>query len=292
MTLAFGSLVPANSRPMTDQAHLTLRIETERPIELAEFVGTFVGIGNLFERFEEGERPDDESSTRFYVREVRAGSILGDLVPYAAGAGGSLGLAAAGIKYANDIAKFVETYGKLMKRFFKRGGRQPEASKSDLTDYLKTVQAIAHDPAANMTMTAFDDGETRAVFAFGTSEAREAETNILEQRAEMDATTAADHSRVLMRFVRPSAETGKPGRKGGERAIIDRISPSARAVLYASDLAEQRMRHELKTAEGNVFKLLFDVDVNVEVGATGKPLAYRVTAMHAVLEADEEGGLL
>jgi hypothetical protein len=143
-----------------------------------------------------------------------------------------------------------------------------------------------------MTLTAFDDGKMRAMFAFGTDEARSAEANILEQRAELEAKSAADYSRVLLRFVRPSAETSKPGRKGGERAVIEKISPSARAVVYASDLAEQRMKHELRTAEGNVFRLLFDVDVNVEVGASGKPLAYRVTAIHAVLDDEDEGGLV
>ena len=52
------------------------------------------------------------------------------------------------------------------------------------------------------------------------------------------------------------------------------------------------MRHELLEAAGNVFKLLFDVDVNVERSAAGKPIAYRITAVHAVIPSDDEPDLL
>lgn len=292
MDLAFFPTLPAYRDPMNQDAHLILKIETDQPIELAEFVGAFVGLGNQFEQFQDEEHPEERGTTRFYVREVRAGSIIAELVPIAAVVAPYLGNVMTAVKYANDLTKFVETIGSKLKPYFYRGGREPKASKGDLGDYLKTVQAIAHDPAGRLSLAAYENGKQRAVFAFDTPQARAAEANILEHRSELDATTAADHSRVLLRFVRPSAEAGKPGRKGGERAIIDKISPTARAVLYASDLAEQRMKHELTTADGNVFKLLFDVDVNVEMSAAGRPLAYRITAMHAVVETDDEPGLL
>src|SRR4051794_18650287 len=113
-------------------AHLILRIETDQPVELSEFVGTFLGLGNQFERFYDEEHPADRGSARFYVREVRAGSIIAELVPYLAAAVPILGATMAGVKYANDLTKFVETYGEKLKRYFKRGGRDTQAGKSDL----------------------------------------------------------------------------------------------------------------------------------------------------------------
>lgn len=276
---------------MIDDAHLILKIDTKHPIELSEFVGAFVAIGNQFERFHDVEHPDEKGSTRFFVREVRAGSIIAELVPYSMAAIPVLGLAMAGVKHANDLAEFVENFGGRLRNYFRRDGRQTDASRSDLSDYLKAVQAVAHDADGNLSLAVYENGQQRVAFAFNTDEARQAEASILEHRAELDSTVAADYSRVLLRFVRPSAEAGKPGRKGGERAVIDKLSPSARPVLYASDLAEQRMKHELIAAQGNVFKLLFDVDVNVEQSVQGKPLAYRVTAVHAVLDETDEGGL-
>lgn len=268
--------------------HLILRIETKQPIELGEFVSTFVGIGSAYERFNDQEHPDGRGDARFYVREVRAGSIIAELVPYAIGATPFLGMGMAGIKHANDLTKFVDTVRDKLKPYFKRNGRAPDTSKGEVADFLKTVQAVAHDEDGNLSLAVYEDGQKKVAFSFSSREARQAEGNLLEHRAELDATSAADHQRVTLRFVRPSAEAGKPGRKGGERAIIDKLSRSARPVLYASDLAEQRMKHELLEAHGNVFRLLFDVDVNVEMSATGKPLAYRITAVHNVVDAEDD----
>lgn len=291
MNLAFCARLSAYA-PGMDEPHLILKIETTNPIELGDFVGAFVGLGNQFARFHDGEHPDEHGETRFYVTEVRAGSIIAQLVPYTVAAVPAFGFGMAAIKHANDLHKFVETFGGKLSRYFRRDGKEPTATKGDLSDFLKTVQAVAHDPAGEMALAVYEEGVTRVAFSFTTTEAREAEGNILKHRAELEGKSAADFERVLMRFVRPSAEAGKPGRKGGERAIIDRISPHARAVLYASDLAEQRMKHELLEAHGNVFRLLFDVDVNVELNASGKPLAYRITAVHAVVEADEDPALI
>lgn len=292
MDLAFCAGLHAYADRM-DDPHLILKIETEAPIELGEFVGAFVGLGNQFARFHDHEHPDEQGDTRFYVREVRAGSIIAELVPYLKySVVPALGLGMAAVKHANDLHKFVEIFGGKLSRYFRPGGRVEEAGKGELGDYLRTVQAVAHDPNGSLSLAVYEKGDERVSFAFTTAEAREAEGNILEHRAELEGTTAADYHRVLMRFVRPSAEAGKPGRKGGERAVIEKISPHARAVLYASDLAERRMKHELLEAQGNVFRLLFDVDVNVELNAAGKPLAYRITAVHAVVDDDDNPPLI
>jgi hypothetical protein len=281
----------AYAGPVTADPHIVLKIETKQPIELSDFVGTFVGLGSQYERFHDEAHPDERGEARFYVREVRAGSIIATLIAVAE-ASPLLGATFAGIKHANDLYAFVDKFGGSLKRYFTRGGRDPDATKGDLADWLRTVQAVAHDPDGSLQLAVYEHGKQRAAFAFGTQEARQAAEGLLDHRAELEAKTAADYERVLLRFVRPSTESGKPGRKGGERAIIEKISSSARSVVYASDLAEQKMKHELREAEGNVFKLLFDVDVNVEQSAAGKPLAYRITAVHSVVEADEDPELL
>ena len=52
------------------------------------------------------------------------------------------------------------------------------------------------------------------------------------------------------------------------------------------------MKHELLKGQVNVFRLLFDDDVNLEMSATGKPLAYRITAVHTVVDGDDKVGLV
>jgi hypothetical protein len=188
------------------------------------------------------------------------------------------------------LTGFVENLKERLGPYLK-GGRSCDATKPELADYLKTVRAIARDPRAGASLEAavFDDGErkVRAAFKFSSAEAREAERQIEAHRQDLEAKSDADYSRVLLQFVRPSAEAGKPGKPGGERGIISKLHSKALPVLYASDLAEQRIRHEIIEAE-HVFRRLFDVDVNVETNSVGKPVAYRITAFHTSFDPSDD----
>lgn len=270
----------------SDDGHLILKIETNQPVELSDFVAAFVGLGSQIEQFYDEAKPEDRGNARIYVREVRAGSIIAELVPYLLGAAPILGATMAGIKHANDLAKFVETFGGKLKKYFKRGGRDAAASKGDLADYLRTVQAVAHDADGSLSLTVFEDGQQRVAFQFSTSEAREAEHNLLEHRGELEKTTAADHKRVLMVFTRTIVAHAATGKRSGELVEIEAIHPRALPIVYASSLAEERIRHEIAEADDNVYKKAFDVDVNVEMRA-GKPVAYRLVAVHAVIDLPE-----
>jgi hypothetical protein len=270
-----------------EDEHLILKIETKNPVELSEFVGAFVGLGNQFEQFYDREYPTEKGNVRFYVREVRAGSIIAELVPHLFPAGAVLVAAMTAVKYANDLAKFVETYGGRIKKYFKRGGRDTEASKGDVTDFLSTVQAVAHDSEGSLSLAVYENGTERVAFQFNTKEAKEAERNLLEHRIELDQTTDVDHKRVLMVFKRTNVAHATTGKRSGELVEIDAIHPRPLPIVYASALAEERIRHEIAEVDDNVYKKAFDVDVNIEM-RSGKPIAYRLVAVHDVIDLPEE----
>lgn len=233
----------------------------------------------------------------FFVKEVRAGCVEADLIAVVAPviASGSLPGIIDIIDKGQILHKFVDDLRGRITQYFTPGGRDETATRSDLADFHKTVGAIVADPAAAIRIEAaeFVDGERKITsrFRFSAEEARVAQKQIAEHRAELDGTTATDHSRVLLQFVRPSVETGKPGRKTGERGIITKIHPRALPILYASDMAEQRIRSEF-LEQGNMFKRLFDVDVNVELNASKKPKAFRIVHVHSVIDdIDDEDGL-
>jgi len=278
-------------------AHIRLKLDTDEPIALSDFVGSFVGLGNQFEKYVGRERPELRASSEFFVKEVRAGCVEADLVVLigAAGTMGSSGLFSAAvdaIDKAQILTQFVGDVQNRLSKYFKRGGREPTASKGDISDFTKTVAAIARDPRASAIIEAatFEDGNrnVRCAFRFSSENARQAEAELSEHRIELEKKVGATYQRVLLRFVRPSVEFGKPGKKGGERGIIEAIHKKAMSILYASDLAEQRVRHELMAVDGNVFRKYFDVDVNVELSAGGRPIAYRITHLHDVVDGPDE----
>lgn len=275
-------------------AHIRLKLDTDEPMALGDFVGNFVGIGNQFEKFVARTHPELKAESEVFIKEVRSGSIEADLVAWVAGGGVTSASywALDKLDKMQIFSAFVDDMKRRISPYFSEGGREPSATKSDLSDFTKTVKAISRDPkgAVNLEAAEYEDGDrnVRASFKFTSAEAKRAEHEILEHRQELEAKTDENQERVLLQFVRPSIEASKPGKKGGERGVIESIARRALPVLYASTLAEERMLHEKMQLDGNVFRALFDVSVNVELSSQGRPIAYRITAVHSVIEDGDE----
>ncbi|MCB2065452.1 MAG: hypothetical protein KDE15_02295 [Erythrobacter sp.] len=267
--------------------HIVLRLNTKEPIELSDFVRAFTSLGNEYERFLREQRPDMADHSTMYVKQVREGSIEAELWNYAPV------LAAAAITHMDQLLileQFVKQYGKRLRSFFVEGGRLPDAGKRELNDFMGQVAAIANDPngTAEIKAATYEDKQrqVKAAVRFDTKQARIATRQIEAQKREMESKNDADHKRVLMRFVRPSIEKVTSHKRTGERALIEAVHEKPLAVFYASDLARDRIQHEMKVGEANIFHLLFDVDVNVEF-SNGKPVAYRIMAVHDITDSPE-----
>ena len=72
------------------------------------------------------------------MREVRAGSIEADLIPWAL-----QGLSAVVniVEQIEIVVKFVKTYGGALSTYLE-GSKEPEATRSDLKDFMGAVTAI------------------------------------------------------------------------------------------------------------------------------------------------------
>lgn len=263
---------------------IRLKLDTDEPIELGEFVGAFTALGAEYDKFVRASDPDQFPAASLFVREVRKGSIYAELV---IAAGGFVGLLAA----ANTMHEFVERYGDRLAEYLKPGGRAKDASKAELKHFSEQVAAIASTPGAALEVAAIEveNGEQkiRAVFKFDTNQARDIERRVSEHKLELEHASGTDHARVLMVFTRSDVRTTAVGKRSGELVRIGTISDRSLPLIYASELAEREIKHEISEAEDNVYKKGFVVDVNVE-DRNGKPLAYRVTNLHRVIDLPDD----
>lgn len=268
--------------------HIVLRLNTKQPIELSDFVRSFTSLANEYERFVRAEHPDLADQSTIYVKQVKEGSIEAELWNAALVAGG---LAITHMDQLLILEQFVKQYGQRLGSFFKEGGRLADATKKELNDFMGQIASIANDPngTAEIAAATYEDKkrQVKAAVRFKTPQAKTAQREIEAQKREMENKTDADHQRVLMCFVRPSIEKVSSHKRTGERALIESVHEKPLAVVYASDMARERIQHELKAGEGNIFHLLFDVDVNVEM-SQGKPIAYRIMAVHDVTDSPED----
>ena len=165
-------------RQAYEPPHIVLTLKTKNPIELTDFVSAFTSISNQYEKFIRAHYPDMSSDANFFVREVRAGSIEAELIPWAL-----QGLSAVVnvIEQVEIVVKFVQNYGGALSPYL-GGSKSPEVTRSDLKDFMGAVSAIANDPNGHATLraVAFEDGKKKikAAISFDTSEARQAQRQI------------------------------------------------------------------------------------------------------------------
>ena len=274
---------------------LVLEIDTKLPVELVNFVGSFTSLSSHYQRYIRTHHPELKKDAEIYVREVRHGSFVADLIPFApVFVGGAVTAAAdaVGVIDAGQILhKFVTDFQRKLNAF-KSGNRPDDVDTlTELKDWQKTVETIATDPDAKQVLSSatFKDGkrEIEVSFHFDTSEARKAEAIIEESLLELGERTHPLHERVLMMFVRAGSEGAGPNKKTGERALISSLHPMPLSVIYASEIAGGKIQHELKTGE-YPFDTGFVVDAYVETGVKGKPVAFRVARLHETIDLREE----
>ena len=265
------------------EPHLILTLDTKEPIELGDFVGAFTSVGNEYERFIKQTNPDLPGNATMYVREVRKGSIVADMLPWIAYTAPFI----AEMDKALIVEQFVRLWGSRFRALLGRGKTAVPETRSELKDWSDAVRAVATDPDASVKLEAavFEDGKKkiRAAFKFDTKEARKAQKTIETRQRRLEKKEHADHQRVLMRFTRSDIGDVSVGKPSGERVKIEEISDRALALVYASELAEQRIKHEIRDADENVYKKGFVVDVNVR-SSGGRPVAYAVTHVHQVID--------
>ena len=273
------------SRLMNDDTpFIELRICLGEPPELFALVSAFTAIGSQFDKYISREHPNLSGEARLFVKEIRKGSIIVELIPMI------LPLIE-NMDRALIIDGFVNRYGGILKRYI-AGERVPDASRSDLKDFMGSVSVIATDPngIAAISSAVYHETKTtkRVELEFNTEGARKARDTIESQRVEIDLPAYEKLERVLMRFFQSNLGNPTVGsKKTGERVVIEAISDKPLAIIYETDRAKERIKHETSEEEGNLYKKGFFVDCYVEK-SSGKPVAYRITDVHEVIQLPDD----
>src|SRR5262245_60531597 len=121
---------------------------------------------------------------------------------------------------------------------------------------MGTLKAIANDPdgKASIEAAVIEDGRTKTKVAlkFDTRQAIRGVEQLVEHQKILEERDSADYQRVLMIFTQANIKDAPVGRKTSERAKIEAISDRDLPLIYASELAEQRIKHEIREADDNL----------------------------------------
>ena len=262
------------------EARIEIYLDVKEPIELGDFVSAFTSIANQYRRYLRSTHPDLKDDTEIFVREVRSGSIIADLVPMAGSLIGTM-------DQVLIVRQFVDVYGGMLSKYFEKGGRQVDATKSDLKDFYGQVSSIARSKngMGQIRAVSYRDNNRKieATIEFNAVSARAASREIERHKSELDKIVRADHERVLMTFKRSDVGDAALGVRSGERVIIEEISDKDFALIYVSEIAESQIKDLMRNTEENIFHKGFVVDVNVTTRG-GRPVAYAVTNLHQIID--------
>ncbi|WP_127144914.1 hypothetical protein [Pelagibacterium montanilacus] len=264
-------------------SYLTVTLDLDDPVEISDFAAFFAGLGSQFDEYLATNHPDLKGSAQLYVREVRHGSIIADLVPVIRDIIGLMDDVII-VKGFTDLFRYrLETW--------RSGKFVPDATKSNIKHMAETIRAVGHDRdgTARVHRIVYKEGrwENHLEVEFTAPQAREALNTIEGQKRALDTRKNVDHSRVLMTFKRTDIENAEVGKRSGELVVINDIQSKPLPLMYGSELAEQRIKEEIRDHDSVYYKG-FVVDVNVQQSSAGRNHAYSVTHVHQVIDLPSE----
>ncbi|MGE5158335.1 MAG: hypothetical protein ACM3OF_09315 [Gemmatimonas sp.] len=135
--------------------HIVLTLDTKEPIELGAFVGAFTSLGNDDDRFIRQAEPDLAGEADLFVRRVRSGSIVVDLIPW-------LAMIAPFIddrEKALIIEKFVRVWKDRFEALLSGTGQAPE-TRPELKDWAHCHKTGRHRQDRSGNISSWKENDT------------------------------------------------------------------------------------------------------------------------------------
>lgn len=251
---------------------LTVKISNTRPVDLVDLTTSLMALAEEFRDF--ASRENEPAEIKLYVRELRSGSVIADLIPIAQQADWVL-------DHKDILGAFVGNLSDLVEFFLRGKGNESGATKMPSREEAKRLSQIL-DPVAK-------DGGAQFNIQLSDHAKIEFHTHI-----HVDSIDANAIQNGVRRFLGPDLPAqlvrrdqlmvleqvkNSTSSKTGDRAIIEAVWPKPVRLQFLSDEAKAKVL----TLEENPFQKVFVVDVEVH-SVGGKPVLYRVIDVKDALE--------
>lgn len=257
---------------MQDKMKLIIEIKNKHPVELLDLARSMMALGDEYQRFLlKHDAMLDADNVKLYIKEIRSGSIITELVA----------LAPYTLPFVEHADSVLE-YAKYIKAFYdwaigKNDTPPPQVEKTTLQNMSQIIEPIAKDKASQINFGAITiGGDFILNLSLSGMEANAAQNAI---RREIDARkepVIGIREQVVMYWAQARNDQNN---KAGDKARIESICPNDVRVRFANDALKTRMLYE----EPHPFSKSFIVDVAVET-INDKPVLYKVLNIHEELE--------
>lgn len=255
---------------MDSNGNLVVEIQNRLPIELLDLTEALVSFAKEFQGYADAELQGPyRTSTRLYVKEIRSGSIITELVPFAAGL---LPL----ISDVNTVVGFAKHLKASVEWLLAPKDKEASSiSTTTLQNLNSIVEPVAKDSASQLIIKAETINYAPVYLSLSSNDAKVLQNNIGRELALRSTPLVGLHKQVVMHWYQARND---PSSKAGDKAIIESISPRPVKVIFKSD----RIKYQMLKIEENLFDRAFLVDVYVET-VDNKPMLYKIAEVHEEL---------
>jgi hypothetical protein len=249
---------------------LTFEMRNTQPVELLDLTDSLAAFASRFSSYAEASGIDpDEGRARLYIREIRSGSIIAELVSL-------LQQTTFLLEHDDVLGGFVTHIAEIIQFLLK--GDQEQLPKEQVQDIAQIVEPIAKDHGSQLNLVVRDNvGDVTINTVVITSE----DAQTIRRRAtrrlqpQLETSDRSFTKEVLTLFqARDDAKS-----QSGDRGIIDKFSPKPLKLIFENEAAKKA----ILDLDVNPFKVAFVVDGELMM-STGKPAAYKIKHVHEHFE--------
>src|SRR6266542_2463706 len=259
--------------PSGNEIGISIEIKNTQPIELIDLTESLVGFADEYKRriaISDPLAPPEE--IKLYVKEMRTGSIIADLIAIAP-------LMLPFVADANHVIEFCQYLSRAYKYLTGKSREKPEMEKVDYLNLNRIIEPVAKDSGAQINIGTLNIAAP-VTFTLNSLEANAAQNKAKREIELLQEPVTGAKERVLLYWYQARND---PRSQVGDRAIIESIYPGPVKVVFANENIKAKM---LWDAE-NPFTHAYVVDVAVET-IKGRPVVYRIQNLHEVIEQPPE----
>jgi hypothetical protein len=265
------------------QPTLRLYLETERPIEVADFSAAINSIARQYEAFASRRGIErGAENAKLLVSSVQPGSIDISFItgwPEILGVAVSVQPALEQIKIVNEFANHLRY---LLEKFLPKKKTTPVDTQSvrDCEDAINIVKPTAQGGGSQSILVIKD-----SIINIKHSDAKEIIGNATRVKRALENPKSSLHEHVAMIWKRLDRDPTKSQRSSPDKAQIDSIDRKAKPVFFVEPL--KHLKQQMIEDETNSYQQVYFVDVYVN-RIDGRAVSYKVVGYHGKDALDPE----
>lgn len=262
---------------MNNNNVLRIHIKNSQPVDVSDFTKTMSAFGTLFYNFaQKNGKSKEEANAKLYVSKIIEGSIDIHLVELA-----SLAVIPF-VENSNLILDFAKHIKSIYDYFVLSKGDEPELNVPELKGVHDMVSIPANDRNGLMTVQVINDNAGNVIFEGCTF--NHIEGNGIQNQSDnalKERKALSNEGDIYRKQLMTIYQVRKDGADRGNKGVIDAISDRKLGLVFDSDTLEDDI---LRSAQNPMLKG-YIVDVIVQT-VQGKPAAYKIMALHDVIDLD------